>query len=332
MSQQNHRHPQNQINASVLGVLLIDKPSGPTCQQLLQKVRRQIGAHRAGHIGTLDPLASGLLPLIFGDATRYAFGWERANKIYRATIRLGGISTTDDSQGKITPLPIPPTLTLSAIHQAFAPMIGEIEQIPPLYSAVRIGGQQLFKWARKKAEEPTLIPTRQPRKVRIDAINVLDYRALNQEIDIEVACGSGTFIRAIARDLGTALGCGGYISALRRIGFADQSIEDALDWDIWQSHIRADTWRAQMLSPEIMLQAFPKIALNDRAHYRLVCGQILSAAEIEAELFIPPPKTPTDRRYRLYFHERLIGMGEMDDEGRLQAGRMMPTDPLPAAL
>lgn len=333
-----HQHPQNKINAEIQGVLLLDKPSGMTSQKALQMVKRSVGAHRAGHIGTLDPLASGLLPLMLGDATRYAFGWERADKIYTATIQLGGESSTDDSEGEIQSLPIARDINASLIAHALQQQVGEIDQLPPMYSAVRVDGKKLYQWARHHetkrlaGKSPQALPERPLRRVCINKINLLAWHEDKKSIDVEVFCGSGTFIRSIARDVGHALGTGGYITAIRRMGLGSRHINDSISWEQWLKHVEIGSWQSLLLPTECLVVDYPKVSLTEEQAYRLSCGQTLILVEQGHDLmagktfnraFIPAGQKP----FRLYYAEQFIGMGEIKQTEMgdvLHAGRMLP--------
>ena len=191
------------------GILLLDKPGGYSSNQALQDVRRLFRAEKGGHTGALDPLATGLLPLCLGETTKIAGLLLGGRKAYRASIRLGSTTDTDDSDGLVLRERPVPALDRATVEAALAPFIGRIRQRPPIYSALKQGGEALYVKARRG--EAIDVPERE---VEVDAIEltVLDEAGLT----LDVTCGSGTYIRSLARDLGEVLGCGGHITALRR--------------------------------------------------------------------------------------------------------------------
>ncbi len=207
----------------MLGVVNLDKPVGPTSHDMVSLLRRLTGTRRIGHAGTLDPLASGVLPILVGAATRFSQDLTHGPKRYLATIRLGVRSETDDGQGPLVatgaPLPDPPTLDTS-----LAGFVGTFEQRPPTFSARKQGGQRAHRAAR--AGTPLDLP---PRLVTIERMDLVDTTVGDGWLDvrIDVRCGPGTYVRSLARDLGERLGCGGYLSALRRTEAAGLRIEDA---------------------------------------------------------------------------------------------------------
>ena len=195
------------------GLLLLDKPAGISSNAALQRARRLLRAEKGGHTGALDPLATGMLPLCFGEATKIAGRLLDNDKAYLATIKLGQTTDTDDADGKVLRERGVPELTQDLLQSALQAFVGSIRQVPPIYSALKQGGEALYEKARR-GEEIEIAA----RDVRVDCIELLAQRG--NEIDIEVQCGSGTYIRSLARDLGEALGCGGHVAALRRLWVA----------------------------------------------------------------------------------------------------------------
>jgi tRNA pseudouridine55 synthase len=205
------------------GVLLVDKPVGPTSHDVVGVARRSLGTRRIGHFGTLDPFASGLLVLGIGPATRLAPFCTAHSKTYRATVRLGQRSDTDDSDGALetVPVSIPPDRV--AVERACAAWVGSVRQVPPSYSAKHVGGRRAYALARA-GETVTL----EAASVRIDSIRIERYAW--PELVIVVRCGPGTYMRALARDLGEELGTGGHCAALRRLASGPFRVEDAIGW------------------------------------------------------------------------------------------------------
>jgi tRNA pseudouridine55 synthase len=206
------------------GVLLIDKPSGPTSSDVVLRVRRWLGDEKVGHTGTLDPLATGLLPLCLGRATRLSAFLTDADKEYRATLRLGIGTDSGDAEGKVVSERPVPALTPEAIEQGLATLRGEQQQIPPMHSAVKVGGKRLYELAHKGQQIP-----RAPRAIVVQAL-VLEELAL-PSLTLRVACSKGTYIRVLAEDLGERLGCGAHLTALRRLRSGRFDLDDALPLD-----------------------------------------------------------------------------------------------------
>ena len=197
---------------SVNGIFLLDKPSGLTSNQALQRVKRIFNANKAGHTGALDPLATGVLPLCLGEATKFSQFLLESEKYYRSTYTLGVTTTTGDAEGEVITQQDASSITQQQIEKALAEFIGEIEQIPSMYSALKHNGQPLYKLARKGIEVE-----RQSRPVTIFDYQLLDFTAgTTPQVDVQVHCSKGTYIRSLAQDLGKALGCGAHVSALHR--------------------------------------------------------------------------------------------------------------------
>src|SRR5688572_8234906 len=217
-------NPSVSSTAPMLGVVNLDKPVGPTSHDMVGLMRRLTGTRRIGHAGTLDPLASGVLPILVGAATRFSEELTGGRKRYDALIRLGQTSETDDAEGPISVVggPMP---SQAAVADALARFVGTSDQLPPAFSARKLGGRTAHRAAR--AGEPIALP---PRTVTIDSIELLDVSAGDGWLDvrIDLRCGPGTYVRSIARDLGFQLGCGGHLHALRRTEAAGLRVEDGI--------------------------------------------------------------------------------------------------------
>lgn len=204
------------------GVLLLDKPVGLSSNDALQKVKRLYRAEKAGHTGTLDPLASGLLPLCFGAATKFSQASLDADKRYTAVLRLGQTRVGGDLEGEIIEerlVSVQPE-ALPAVCQGF---VGVIDQIPPMHSALKKDGKALYEYARAGIELE-----REPRRITVHAIDVLQWDAATQCLTLDVRCSKGTYVRTLAEDIGRALGCGAHLAALRRTGSGGLSLDDAV--------------------------------------------------------------------------------------------------------
>lgn len=197
----------------VHGVLLLDKPLGLSSSQALQRVRRMLGAAKAGHTGALDPLATGMLPLCFGEATKIAGVLLESRKAYRAECRLGITTTTDDAEGKVVQTRPVTGLDRQTVETALQGFMGRLTQVPPVYSALKLQGQPLYRRARRG--ETVEVPAR---TVEVHALKLIEIA--EDRLVLEVECGSGFYVRALARDLGERLGCGAHLSALRRLWVA----------------------------------------------------------------------------------------------------------------
>lgn len=206
---------------TIHGFLNIDKPAGMTSHDVVAKLRRLAQQRRVGHGGTLDPAATGVLPVALGEATRLVDYFVEGRKAYRAVIRLGVTTTTDDAEGAIVGERPIPLLKIDDLHTFVQPFIGAIQQVPPMYSAIQIGGQRMYDLARKG--QVIDLP---PRTVEIDRIEVCGWQS--PDVTLEIVCGKGTYIRALARDLGAAIGCGAHLVELRRTQVGSLRIEQAV--------------------------------------------------------------------------------------------------------
>src|SRR5208282_2117359 len=202
------------------GVLLLDKPKGLSSNAALQRAKRLYQADKAGHTGTLDPLATGLLPICFGDATKFAHALLDADKTYVAVVRLGMTTTTGDAEGEVVATH-PVTASAPDVERVLRRFIGRIAQVPPRHAALKRDGRPYYEYARQGVEIE-----RHPRAVEIHALELLAWRG--NEFELRVRCGKGTYIRALAEDIGAALGCGAHLSALSRTTSGNFTLGDAL--------------------------------------------------------------------------------------------------------
>ncbi len=207
------------------GLLVLDKPSGMTSRDAVNRIQRRLPrGTKIGHTGTLDPLATGVLVICLGHATRLAEYVQAMTKTYRSTFLLGATSDTDDADGRVTPLPNAQPITPERIDEALEEFTGKIEQTPPTYSAVKVGGRRAHEMAREGSEIEL-----QARPVKIERIDVLSYEW--PHLEVEVRCSKGTYIRSLARDLGARLACGGLVSTLRRTVVGPFTTEQAVPPD-----------------------------------------------------------------------------------------------------
>ena len=255
--------PPRQPRRALHGVLLLDKPIGWTSNDALQKSKGLLRAAKGGHTGTLDPLATGLLPLCFGAATKFSQASLDADKTYRATLRLGQRTSTGDREGEVIETR-PVELDRTAIEAACARFVGPIEQLPPMHSALKHQGRALYEYARAGVEVE-----RAPRCVSIHRIQVIAWEAATLEID--VACSKGTYIRTLAEDIGAALGCGAHLQALRRTGSGGLAVEQAVTIEQLVAMDEAER-EARLLPADVLLAAWPAVHLPDGEAGRFLTG------------------------------------------------------------
>ncbi len=321
------------------GILLLDKPAGYSSNQALQDVRRLYRAEKGGHTGALDPLATGLLPLCFGETTKIAGLLLGGRKAYRARIRLGTSTDTDDSDGLVLRERPVPALDMATVEAALAPFTGRIRQRPPIYSALKQGGEALYVKARRG--ETIDVPERE---VDIDAIDLLDFDG--SALTLAVTCGSGTYIRSLARDLGEALGCGGHITALRRTWV--DPFRSARAYTLGELQDVADTegepgLEALLLPVEAGLSHWPTVVVDWDQGRRLGMGQWvqLEGSGLKALLqgagsvdgpsgpiltASPPaggPSGPTFLAVNVLNAEgRSLGLADLAEDGKVRAKRL----------
>ena len=288
------------------GILLLDKPRGLSSNQALQRVRRALGARKAGHTGSLDPLATGMLPLCFGDATRVSQLLLDADKVYTAVAVLGSRTETGDTEGEVTaqaPVPAMDAAGWQAIADRF---VGEIEQVPPMYSALKHGGRRLYELARagETVERPA-------RRVRIDALDVLDAR--HGRVTVRVRCSKGTYIRTLVEDLAAAADTVAHTGALRRESVAPFEAP-MIPLDAIEARAAAGALPEDWLLPvDAGLAGWPVVTLDAAAAGRFCQGQRL-------------PGVPASGcgAYRVYATGgRFLGTAELGDDGVLRPTRVM---------
>ena len=245
------------------GVVLLDKPVGLSSNAALQKVRRALNAQKAGHTGTLDPLASGLLPLCFGDATKFSADLLHAEKEYETTIRFGVKTTTGDAEGEVVS-EREPTFDYQTFSEVLEKFRGEIEQVPPMYSALKKDGVPLYKLARKGEEIE-----RKPRKVVISTLDVLDFNP--PEATLVVRCSKGTYIRVLGEDIGEALGCGAHLKSLRRTAVGDLRISESVTLADFEAMSEEERLKVLLL-PDRLLSTLVRIDLDEAQTERFSHG------------------------------------------------------------
>ncbi|MDY7042024.1 MAG: tRNA pseudouridine(55) synthase TruB [Chloroflexota bacterium] len=255
--------------SALRGILPLDKPAGWTSHDVVAHVRRQLGVRRAGHAGTLDPMATGLLLVCVGQATRVAEYLMRGDKVYQAQIRLGITTDTDDATGPVIAQQAV-NVDEETVRAALAGFVGTIQQVPPRYSAIKQNGRPLYKLARAGIDPP-----RKPRQVTIHRIDSLTWNP--PDLTIEVACSSGTYIRALARDLGEHLNCGGHLSGLIRLASGHFTLKHARSLDELEA-ASAEGRAAELLLPmDEALRDMERLTVDAEAERRIRHGQQIDA-------------------------------------------------------
>lgn len=284
------------------GVLLLDKDCGMTSNAALQKARRVFSAAKGGHTGTLDPLASGLLPLCFGEATKFSADLLDADKTYLATLQLGVATDSGDADGQVIAR-CPVTVTAAELSAALPRFRGDILQIPPMHSALKRDGRPLYELARQGIEVE-----RAPRPVTIHALDVLAYSG--NTLELRVRCSKGTYIRSLAIDLGAVLGCGAHLTALRRSTVGALDLAAAVTLAQLEA-LPEDARVGRLLPVDALLRSLPRQDLEGADADRFSHGNPVAAAPGWAD------------KVRVYAAERLIGVGERGADGRLWPKRLV---------
>ena len=290
------------------GIVLLDKPIGIGSTEVLQRVKSLFQARKAGHTGSLDRLASGLLPLCFGEATKISGFLLDADKRYRSTFRLGIVTSTGDAEGEVLERRETPALDDRNIRRVLAEFNGEIEQVPPMHSAIKYQGQRLYKLAHQG-----LTVERQPRRVTIHRIELLGHG--DGRLDVEVDCSKGTYIRVLAEDIGERLGCGASVETLHRLGAGPFDARDMVSFAELEQRAEQGLARLDevLLPIEAAVAHWPGVSLPDAVAYYLRRGQPVLV-----------PHAPTEGWVRIFAAgNRFVGVGEVLDDGRVAPRRLM---------
>ena len=290
----------------VNGMLLLDKPSGLSSNQALQQAKRLINAQKAGHTGSLDPIATGLLPLCFGQATKISAWFLNADKCYEVEVQFGIKTDSGDCAGAVieqpdTNISLPNLTQLDNVLQQFC---GQIEQVPPMYSALKRNGEPLYKLARQGIEV-----ARKARQVTVYALSIIDFRS--RSVVLRVFCSKGFYIRSLAMDIGDALGCGGHVIALRRVAAGNFTIEQAVTLE-QLAELQSPAHRQQLLIPaDHALDDMPKVTLSEKTAYYFCQGQTVQA--------LTQPKLGMAR---VYVGQTFLGLGEATTERTILPKRL----------
>jgi tRNA pseudouridine55 synthase len=289
------------------GVLLLDKPVGLSSNDALIRAKRVLNAKKAGHTGTLDPFATGLLPLCFGEATKFSQDLLEADKTYEATVHLGIMTNTGDTEGEaIETLQV--DVTEAQIEAALARFRGPILQVPPMYSALKRDGKAYYEYAR---EGITL--EREARPVTIHALEFMSYEA--PFLKMRVTCSKGTYVRVLGEDIGAALGCGAHLNALRRTQVGPLTIDGMITMEALQAHAEP----LSLLAPvDALLSSFPAVELTPELAVRFLQGQRLALGK-EAAVVVPAELG----RVRVYSEGKLLGTAQLQEYAILAPERLI---------
>lgn len=289
----------------ISGVFLLDKPKGLSSNQAMQKVKHLFQAQKAGHTGSLDPLATGLLPICLGEATKFASFLLDADKAYIATVKLGVKTTTADAEGEVVSKK-PVNVSKTQLADVLQRFIGEIQQTPPIYSALKVDGKPLYAYAR--SGKTVVI---QSRSVTIHSIQLESFDL--DEFVITVECSKGTYIRTLAEDIGDSLGCGAHLSGLRRLSSGVFSLKDAYAFESVATMSLQELDKL-LLPVDVKIQHIAQIKLTEQQTDLILHGQ---------SVFIDD-KIISNEIIRLYgFFGEFIGLGQLDEDGRLFPKRLI---------
>ncbi len=289
---------------AVNGVLLLDKPSGITSNLALQKARRLLNAAKAGHTRTLDPLASGLLPLTFGEATKFSSDLLDADKHYRATVRFGTRTRTADAEGEVIETR-PVGFTREELDAALSRLTGSMAQVPPMHSALKRDGKALYEYARDGIELE-----RAPRQVTIHRLALQSFDGADAVVDVH--CSKGTYVRVLAEDLGAALGTVAHLSALRRTGAGALTLDRSVTLDALEAMPPA-VRREWLLPADTLLASLPRVELGHTQAQRFAHGNPLDLGGAAGRVRVYGPE------------QRLLGLAEIDEHGALHPRRLIAT-------
>ena len=298
---------ENRKKQEISGLLLIDKPLGFSSNQALSKIKWIFSAKKAGHTGTLDPLATGLLPICFGEATKFSSHLLNSEKTYEASIKLGWKSSTGDAEGKLTESKII-SLSLEKLQRELKSFIGLSKQTPPMFSALKYNGQPLYKLAREGVKIE-----RQEREINISELILLNYS--KDIIKIEVRCSKGTYIRTLAEDIANKLGMDGYLTELRRTKIGKLNINEAFSIENI-STLSSDKRKSCIKPTEVLVDRYPKLILLDSEVDFIKNGQpIKLKKKLNTEIYTLFTKS-----------KAFIGLGEIDSNNLLKVVRLISTN------
>ena len=307
---------------AVNGVLLLNKSAGMTSNEALQQAKRLFFAAKAGHTGSLDPMATGVLPICFGEATKFSHYLLEADKQYRSTFRLGVETTTGDAEGDVLATADAGFLTPAKVDSALRQFVGDIKQVPSMFSAIKHQGKPLYKLARQGKEV-----AREPRSVSVFAIDMLDFRNSDStvEVDVFVHCSKGTYVRSLASDVGKVLGCGGHVSVLHRVATSEFTDDDAISLEELtreRGDQRAEVLDHHLLPLDTPANHLPVLTLPEQSSYYFLQGQAVMDPQV-LDL------GPVGQLLRVFTQSQssnfFVGVGEITDDGRVAPKRLVAT-------
>jgi len=287
------------------GIVLLDKRGGVSSNKALQEVKRLYNANKAGHTGTLDPLATGLLPICLGEATKVSAYMLADDKQYQTVIQLGIMTETGDVEGNVIEVKDVPEITQNQLMACLNSFVGEIEQVPPMYSALKHNGKKLYELAREG-----ITVERKARKITIYAIECLDFSG--ELLTLDVRCSKGTYIRTLAEDIGHFLACGATVKELRRTATGDFNLADAVTIEQIQDLALSSAMQEILIPVDKPLLAMPAIEVNQWEADLILQGQQITAPNADGKLGL----------YRLYHEQKFLGLGEMLMDAKIQPKRL----------
>ena len=303
MSRQRRRRVRN-----ISGIVVLDKANGLSSNAALQEVKRLYEANKAGHAGSLDPLATGVLPVCLGEATKVSQFLLDSDKRYRARIKLGIRTDTGDSEGSIIERNEGISVSRKAIERALTKFKGEVEQVPPMHSAIKMNGVPLYKLARKG-----IAVEREPRLVTLYQICLVEF--VNSELELEISCSKGTYIRTIADDLGQILGCGAHVIELRRTQagvFTEKDSISSEELALEKENRGLDKIDQFLIPMDRAIQDLPEVNLPSITASHVKNGQAVLVRHL-----------PKNGLVRMYEDEQFIGIGSIDDDGKVAPKRLI---------
>lgn len=291
------------------GILLLDKPLNISSNGALQRIKRLFGAKKAGHTGSLDPLATGMLPICFGEATKISQFLLESDKHYQVNMKLGIKTTTGDAEGEVIQTKSADMITREQVHQVMQQFLGQIQQIPPMYSALKHQGKPLYELARQGLDIP-----RKARAVKIHTLQLTNY--VDDVVTFDVHCSKGTYVRTLVEDIGDQLGCGAYVSALRRTAVTPYEQNKMYSLSLLEE-MHAQSGLAalmQCLLPiDTSVQHLPVIKLSSSATFYIRTGQSVMTPNLAKNGWV-----------RIYSdNSKFMGIGEILDDGRLVPRRLL---------
>jgi tRNA pseudouridine55 synthase len=301
---------RNRRQAKHHGYVVIDKPAGWTSHDVVARARRIVGERRVGHAGTLDPAATGVLPLAVGLATRTVEYLANADKAYRATIRFGVTTDSADADGDVIATTDASHLTMDVLAPAIERFTGEIMQKPPMHSAIKVDGKRLYELARAGKEADV-----KARPITVHEIAVIDWTV--PDLTLDIACSKGTYIRSIARDLGETVGTGAHLAALVRTRSGPFTLNDAMSLDQLEARLEAEGWESVSLRPDAVLDGMPAIMLDEDAALAWSQGKRLAGIDVDGSA---GPVRAYDT------NDRWLGVGELEGDDTVRPVKVIPVE------